>query len=120
MMVTYQSNSDIVDRNYGHFMPRPEPLAQNLVPPWSGKTAFMVAMISNTGSKLREDRIEVSDLIIDEFSIFVCLSWFFFALSIVVVLCSVVCTIGRLCLLIVLSQQVQPCFLCMWLGEGIH
>jgi hypothetical protein len=59
MMVTYQSNSDIVDRHYGYLLPRPEPLSQNVVPPWSGKTEFMVAMISNTVSKLRDSRIDV-------------------------------------------------------------
>jgi hypothetical protein len=58
-MSTYQSSSDIADRNQGYLACRDVPLAHNDMPPFVAKTGFMVAVISNGASRLRESRIAV-------------------------------------------------------------
>jgi hypothetical protein len=59
MMVTYQSRSEIADRYSGYLTPHDSPLIQTEMPSFAEKKEFMVAMISNSLSKLRETRIEV-------------------------------------------------------------
>jgi hypothetical protein len=62
MMITYQSNSDIISREYGFIYRRSEPLSAPIIPDTNLKRSLVVMLLSNPHNELnpvRERRLKV-------------------------------------------------------------